>query len=203
MTCPQCGAAIKRGDGRFCSHCAAALPDRPRIAPEEWSTHRERFEEAEGDAQHAAALSAPAPEPSWGSTVILPGVFLVVWILFGGFLVSRAATGPGGMVLFPLLIVGGGAIGISLMISKALRKAKSPVERALAVVVGDRTEITTHGSSDDRRTSTSYYATLQFKDGARVELPTSGGIVGHTTRGDIGLAVMRGGDLVDFHRYQL
>jgi hypothetical protein len=71
MTCPQCGAAIKRGDGRFCSHCAAALPDRPRITPDEWSTHAERFDEAEGDAQHAAALSAPAPEPSWGSTVIL------------------------------------------------------------------------------------------------------------------------------------
>jgi hypothetical protein len=203
MTCPQCGAAIKRGDGRFCSHCAAALPDRPRITPDEWSTHAERFDEAEGDAQHAAALSAPAPEPSWGSTVILPAVFLAIWVVFGGFLISRAATGPGGMVIFPIVIVGFGAIFIGTMIAKALRKAKAPVERQLAVVIGDRTEITTHGSSDDRRTSTSYYATLQFKDGSRLELPTRGGIVGQTTRGDIGLAVMRGGDLVDFHRYQL
>jgi hypothetical protein len=201
MTCPQCGAAIKRGDGRFCSHCAAALPDRPRIAPEEWSTHVERFEEAERHPQHAFAMGAPAPKPALVTTVVVPAVFLVFWLGIGSFVTSGFAQHGGAMVLFPLGMLVVGVVVVGKSIVRALAKASAPVERRLAVVVDERTDISTHGSGDDRRTSTTYYTTLQFKDGARLELPTSGSITGTVTRGDIGLAVMRGGDLVDFHRF--
>jgi len=205
MTCPQCGAAIKKGDGRFCSHCGTALPDKPRIAPDEWATHAERFDQAEHDAQHGIAMGLPAPEASMATTVVVPSIFLVFWIGIGSVVTMGFASGPGAgaMALFPLALMLAGVFMIGGMIRTGLRKAKAPVLRTLAVMVNDRTEVSTSGTGDDRRTSTSYYATLQFKDGSRLELPATSGIVGHTAHGDIGLAVMRGGDLVDFHRYRL
>ena len=203
MTCPQCGAAIKRGDGRFCSHCAAALPDRPRITDDEWRTHADRFDEAERDAQHGIALGLEAPPPQLMMGVVFPAIFLLFWLGVGSFIIRGFAEVGGVMALFPVLLVGFGVVMIGTMIYKTVQKAKAPVLRTLAVVVDKRTNVSSSGTGDDRRTSTSYYATLQFRDGSRLELPTGGNIAGHVTDGDIGLAVMRGGDLIDFHRYRL
>jgi hypothetical protein len=203
MTCAQCGAAVKKGDGRFCSHCGAAHPDRPRIAPEEWSTHRERFDQAARDPQHAVAMELPSPPPPMFTRVWAPSLFLLLWIGMGSFVTSGFARGGGTMVLFPLAIMIGGVIMLGSVIIKGMNNARAPVLRELAVVVDERTQVSSSGTGNDRRTSTSYYATLQFEDGSRRELPTEGPIVGSVTRGDIGLAVMRGDELVDFHRFRL
>jgi hypothetical protein len=203
MTCSQCGAAIKRGDGRFCSHCGASLPDRPRITAEEWVTHIERFEQAERDEQHAFAQTLPAPAPQLFLMVVVPTIFLVFWLGLGSVVIGGFASAGGAIVLFPLAIVSIGAIGIIWAVVRALRNARAPIHRSLAVIVGDRTEISTTGAGDNRSTRTRYYATLHFKDGSRLELSTSGPIAGSITQSDIGLAVMRAGDLIDFHRYRI
>lgn len=201
MTCPQCGAAIQRGDGRFCSHCGTSLPDRPRITPEEWVTHVERFEQAEQDPQHATARGLPAPDPRLGAQLVPLALFGVLWIAVGAFIVQGFAETGGAIVLFPIVLVGVGVIGMAGFAIGRLRNARAPVERMIAVVVDERTDVYTTGTSDNRSTHTAYYATLQTKDGARVELRTSGGVSGMTTVGDIGLAVMRAGELIDFHRF--
>jgi hypothetical protein len=180
------------------------LPDRPRITPEEWTTHVERFEEAEADPQRAIAAELPAPKPNLLTTVVAPSAFLVVWVVMGSIVTAGFSRGPGTpMVFFPLLIMIGGVVGLGWMIRTGVVKARSPVLRAVAVVVDKRTSISTRGSGDDRSTTTSYFATLQFKDGTRAELPTTDGLAGFVTDGDIGLAVVRGGDLVDFHRFKI
>ncbi|MBP8811751.1 MAG: DUF2500 family protein [Kofleriaceae bacterium] len=204
MTCPQCGAAIQRGSGRFCSHCATALPDLPRITPEEWVSHRERFEAARADAQHAVAMALPAPAPEYGTTVVLPTLFLIGWCATAAFISSKFAEHGGGMAVAPIVMAVVGTVMFGRWILQALHKANAPVQRDLAVVLDERTEIASHRRSDgSHSTTTSYYVLLQLGDGTRRELPTSSVIAGHTTRGDIGLAVTRGGDLIDFHRYRV
>jgi hypothetical protein len=203
-TCPQCGAAIRKDDGRFCSHCGAALPDRPRITADEWPTHAERFAQARRDPAFERALAAPVPPPRLAATVLPVGVFAVIWVVFGGVIIRGATRGPyGATVLFPIAIVTVGLVGIIATIAKAVRKAKAPVERRLAVVIDERTEINTTGSGDDRRTTTRYYTALQDERGDRVQASTPGALAGVIARGDIGVAVLRGGDLVDFHRIRV
>jgi Protein of unknown function (DUF2500) len=203
MTCPQCGAAVKQGDGRFCSHCGGALPDRPRITAEEWVTHRERFEQAERDPQYAIAVALPAPRVSM-LRIVFPLVFLIFWIAIGSFITMGFADGNAGAIaLAPAAMTAFGAIAILASVVGAIRRARAPVRRRIAVVVDERTDVGTSGSGDSRSTTTTYYATLQFADGNRFELATNGGVAGMITRGDIGLAVMRGRELADFHRFRL
>ncbi|MCB9560718.1 MAG: DUF2500 family protein [Kofleriaceae bacterium] len=203
MICLQCGATISRGDGRFCSHCGTALPDRPRIAEDEWATHPERFDAASASPEHASAMQRPAPAPALGTTVVAPAVFLVFWCVIGVVIIGGFAAAGGAMALFPVLLVGAGVVLVGKQIRTNLAKARAPVVRLTAVIIDERTEITTRGSGDDRSTSTHYYATLQLRDGTRREMPTTGPLAGVITRGDIGVAVTRGGDLVDFHRVQV
>jgi hypothetical protein len=201
---------VRRGhqDGKFCSHCGTALPKPPTVSPDEWRTHAERFDLAERDAQHGIALALPAPEASLATGVYFPVVFLVFWIGIGLFIVSGAASAGIGMTLFPVALLVAGFVMSTRQIATAMRKAKAPVFRKLAVLVDKRTEVSTHHHhrEDGRRrhhTTTSYYATLELRDGSRLELPTTDGVAGYSSTGDIGLAVMRGGDLIDFHRYRL
>jgi hypothetical protein len=202
MTCGQCGAPVQRGDGRYCSHCAAALPDRPRITAEEWVTHVERFEEAEKDPQHAIARGLPAPAPQTGAMLAMFVPFGVLWLAMTGFMTYQFADVDGGMAVFPLLVGLVGALGMGAFVAASVRRARAPVTRVIAVVIDERTHVSTTGMGDQRSTHTAYYATLQLKDGRRLELRTSGAVTGMTTKGDIGLAVVRGaGELIDFHRF--
>jgi hypothetical protein len=209
MTCPQCGAAIKKGDGKFCSHCGTVLPTAPAISSDEWRTHPDRFDQAERDAQHDIAMELEAPKASMVTDVVVPTVFLVFWIAIGIVITSGFANGPGkAMALFPLAMMIAGVVFVGAHIRRSVRKANAPVLRTLAVLVDKRTEVSSHRHRhhDGRRhqhTTTSYYATLELRDGSRLELPTTDGIAGYSSTGDIGLAVMRGGDLIDFHRYRL
>jgi hypothetical protein len=144
------------------------------------------------------------PKPHLFSTVVFPALFLVMWVGIGSVVTVGFARGPGGfMFVFPLLIVIFGVVMVGAQILGNLRKARAPVHREIAVVIDERTEVWSRGTGSERRSGTSYYATLQFANGAREELPTDGRVVGMVAPGDIGLAVMRGGDLIDFHRYRV
>lgn len=85
------------------------------------------------------------------------------------------------------------------MASRALRFKNAPIQRCVAVIVKDRTEVAGGESS----TSTSYYATLQLRGGTRVELPTYRSLAGRLVVGDIGIAFVKSQTLVDFTRFDI
>ncbi len=197
MKCDHCGAAVRRGDGRFCSHCGTKLPDVPRITPEDWITHPERFAEARADPRFAKAMQAAAPPPATGQ-IIFPLVFLVFWIAIGSTVAFGFAKAGGAIVLFPIALVGAGVVMVAGQIKKALKVARAPVARQLAVVLDERTHVSGGGKNSSARTS--YFATLVYENGQRAEVSTTGNIAGMIARGDIGVAVQRLDNLVDFHR---
>jgi len=159
-----------------------------------------RFAAAQAHPIHGEALARPAPPPQL-APVVAAALFLVMWLVIGAIILAAFAEHGGLFVLFPLAILAFGVVAVGSTAVRALRKAAAPVERALAVVLDKRTDTTTHGVGDDRQTVTRYHVTLQFRDGTRRELATTARITGEIVRGDIGLAVARGGDLIDFHRY--
>jgi hypothetical protein len=197
MVCSSCGAAIRRDDGRFCSHCGAALADRPRISDVEWTTHPERFDEVAASPHFVAAMTAPAPRASMLS--VLPLVlFLIGWCAIGAFIIGGFAEHGGIMVLGPIAIVGFGGIAVISMIWKQIRFVRAPVLRTIAVIVDKRTEL--RGGGESSSATTYYYATLHFKEGRRVELEATDGVIGMISSGDIGVALVRQHTLVAFLR---
>jgi len=197
MECKECGAAIRRDDGRFCSHCGAALPDRPRISPEEWNTHPARFDEAEAGPGFGAAMSREAPPPPRGA-VLAPLLFGVVWVGMGGFITSQFAKDAGAMFLFPLVMVIFGVGLVGTIVVKGVRFARAPVERKVVVVVDKRTQMS--GGGERSSVTTTYYVTVQTKAGERTELQATADIAGMVTSGDIGVAQLRLSTLVGFAR---
>lgn len=169
-----------------------------------WMAHPDRFDRAEADPQHTIAMKLPAPKAPVLTTIIVPALVLALAIAIAAYVTSIFAE-VGGRA-WALIPVGVGVVGVLVsvpLLRSAIRNARGPVLRRVAVVVDERTEVSSLRTMGDMTTETLYYATLQFRDGGRIELVTNSGVAGFATRGDIGLAVIRGGALVDFHRYRL
>ena len=196
VKCPNCGALAKKGDGRFCSHCAGTFPDVARITPDEWTTHSERFDEAEASAWVATAQALPVPSVSIFA-ILLPLVFLGVWVALESLMLSHTEKWDV-FRIGAMCILGLGVIGLLAMITKAIRFMRAPAERSIAVVIDERIKVS--GGGDDSSATTHYYVTLEGRDGKREEFETTEGVAGLATAGDIGLAVMRMRTLVAFHR---
>jgi hypothetical protein len=108
-----------------------------------------------------------------------------------------AGSGPAGImfVVVPvimMLMAGKMALG-------SVSFAKAPLNNELVVIVDERT-----ATSGGAKTSvtTHYYATVQTRDGARAEYATYGWVAGRIAPGDIGVAFLKGGHLVDFLRLE-
>lgn len=205
MICEHCGAAIKE-PGAFCSHCGTRIvrPERAAAgAPS--ATDPARFDLcAAGDGFRAAQRHEPRVS-SLGQIAapLMMAVFGVVFLIFAAGLFS-SDDGLGGppaafqivFLMFPLVFVGL-AVGMAM---KGLRFHNAPIEQQILVVVDERVEVSGGGKNSSARTS--YYATLQARDGTRAELETYGWLAGRIAPGDIGLAFVKGGWLVDFLRLE-
>ena len=85
------------------------------------------------------------------------------------------------------------------LVLKAWQFHRAPIERLVAMVVRTRTEISSGGR--DASTSTTYFVTLQSRDGARTELRAPGPVMGQLAADDIGIAYRKAATLVDFRRF--
>lgn len=104
------------------------------------------------------------------------------------------------------VLLGGVRVARSLLAVK-----HAPIERMTAVVVKERTEITGRNEATD----TTYYATLQTREGTRVEYRVSRALVGKVVVDDIGIAyvkevvfdlgftTVRSKSLVEFIRFEV
>jgi hypothetical protein len=94
-----------------------------------------------------------------------------------------------------MFIVGGlGAFG------KAMQYRNAPIERMIAVVIKERSEVS---GSDTSSASTTYYTTLQSRDGTRGEYLTYRSLVGRLAVDDIGVAYVKARTLVEFIRFDV
>ena len=186
------------GSGRFCSHCGTALPDAPRITPDEYRTHAERYRAVRAHERYPAAMDHTPPLPSTAPAVLALTVMLFVGVGITAYLAVRVA-GTGVPSFLPLLLglVWAGTIGHRIV--ELLNLAHASVVRVVAVVVDERIKVS--GGGKNSSATTTYYATLQTEDGGRVELTTSDNVAGMIARGDIGVAYTRAGTLLELERF--
>ena len=153
-------------------------------------------------------------EPSSAGEVVRHGwkaLVGVVMALFGiGFIGSylnrSAVIGlqpelPGFDLLFllvPLVFVG---IGIWTVISGLARVAQirgAPLDRLASVVINKRTDVSSGGRRDSA--TTTYFSTLELKNGVRRELRTNESLAGLIKPGDVGVAFVKADLLLEFLR---
>ncbi|MCE9577763.1 MAG: DUF2500 domain-containing protein [Deltaproteobacteria bacterium] len=129
---------------------------------------------------------------------IVPVFMMLFGVVFFTFFMSGA---PRDMQLFggAFMVVWFGILGYALW--RVIRVARAPLERVIAVVVNQRTSVSSHRHDQHRHTSTSYYVTLQREDGDRAEYTVGGGLAGLVSDADIGVAYVKQDLLLDFRRF--
>ncbi len=197
--CANCGAVPTRGAANFCDSCGAELPrDGAPPPPTPFVDTEERFRLLAEHEDYERLMSLEADVPSERSVhllQLLAGVTLLgtVGLLIAGF--TAAFFAP----LAVALVVGLGILLFSLVdaVTRRQRYAKAPLQRLPALVLEEHTRFTGGGREE---VSTQYTTTLLLQDGKRLEVRTVKEVVGRVTRGDIGVAYLKGGLLIEFGR---
>jgi hypothetical protein len=215
--CTYCGAAVPRAapvDPRSPTVIAARLaavrghPDFDALWRRTPST-----EAAERPLRRVAASGVAFAAVATFILVVfcgIAGVLTGVWGFmareFGGG--GRARSLPGGTLAFEaMIVVFVGVVALFIVIGvkiatgsrgKVRRLRRARLERYPAYVTGERTLVT--GGSGDSPAATTYHATLQFEDGSRMEFPVDCRMAGAVDAGDVGVAYVQGGYLIDFVR---
>ncbi len=151
-----------------------------------------RFDKVAAHPDHASAPAQPVlPADSVVGVAAVAGPLLIS--LFGAVFLLIAISlliSIRPPLWFAVLFIGGGVVFVisGLVFARgALTVRDAPIERVIAVVVKERTEI----SSNKDSTDTTYYATLQTRDGARAEYRVSRALVGRLVVDDIGVAYVK------------
>ena len=137
-----------------------------------------------------------------GGMALVGIMFTLVWIvmiLAGGDMVPLAIR-----IVFVLFGLAFGAVwvGFSLGAARtALAYQRAPIVPLVAVIVRDRSEVA--GGDEKTSATTTYYATLQQRDGIRAEYSVSSRLVGNLVVGEIGVAYVKAHALVDFVRFDV
>jgi hypothetical protein len=192
LRCANCGAAAARATARFCEYCGKALPEIVARPPSPDELLERRFEELENHPELQRHLAwKPGPDIVWRRALGAGPLILVMGVLMFLF-VPAFSHGPGPFAVVPWIMLA--VVGTQL--ARRSRYLAEPLERLVAVVSDERQDT----SSDGRRGHTSYYATLETRDGARREFEVSGPLAGEIRPGDMGVGYVKGGVLVAFRR---
>ncbi|MBX3159238.1 MAG: hypothetical protein KF773_24935 [Deltaproteobacteria bacterium] len=167
-------------------------------------TSPERFDRVAAHADYAATAHRPIALPnSVAVAVVAPAgfaAFAAVVCLIG--LTIIIAIEPPLVFVVAFAALGAAAIGLGVAgAARGLAYYRAPIERRIAVVVRDRTHV--FGGDEDARAATTYYVTLQARDGTRLEYTTHGELAGRVVTGDIGVAYVKSRTLVDFVRFDV
>ncbi|HEX7703711.1 MAG TPA: DUF2500 family protein [Kofleriaceae bacterium] len=132
---------------------------------------------------------------------ILLGAAGAMFLIFSQAMMSGDSHTPGwfrfAFVIVPIIFI----VVAVVMVAKAMKFASAPITNELLVVVDERVAVT--GGGENSSAHTTYYATLQDRSGARLEYRTYDWLAGGIAAGDIGVAYLKGGRLVDFSRLDI
>jgi DNA-directed RNA polymerase subunit RPC12/RpoP len=194
--CSQCSAAVTDDRWTNCPYCGAVLA-KPTINPLRAVVAPERFASVERSPGYTQLMSRT---PSSTGEMVGFGfrtVFLVVFVLVSGAMtVAFLAAGP--LALVPGFICGVGVVMLVRSSQQAATFAKAELERTIAVWRDERTEVSDGGKNSSARTD--HFVLLEDREGRRVEFPCDARLAGAHAPGDIGIAYLRGGVLLDFVR---
>jgi hypothetical protein len=195
LKCSQCGAIPKDTGTKFCGYCGSLLPQ-PIPVPGTPIEAPERFEAVLRHPDLPRLLQR-VPLDS-GAHSIGPGVMLLVtMVVISAAMLPQITSGdrdhlPAGILLLP----GAVALFAVARIRNAWQSRSAPLRRNVAVILDDRVKVS--GGGQHSSAITTYYLLLAERDGMRVEIETSEEIARRTAPGDIGVAYIRNGRLVDF-----
>ncbi|HEU0036981.1 MAG TPA: hypothetical protein VFQ53_40500 [Kofleriaceae bacterium] len=170
------------------------------------NTDPSRFDRVLADARYETLPQQPIlPPDTQVGVAAMAGPFLVS--MFGMVFLAIAI----GLLLeirpplaFTILLVGGGLLlvfGGLDSVATVMQFRNAPIEREVCVIVKERTDVS--GGGEGRSTSTTYYTTLQRRDGERIECRTVRSLVGKLVVGDIGVAYVKASVLVEFVRFDV
>lgn len=170
------------------------------------NTDSSRFDRVVAHPEYGTAPNEPVLPADAGigiAAVVAPlslSLFGIVFLLIAiGLLIAIRPP-----LVFSLMFIAGALLFIAAglgAVARVMQFRNAPIERLVAVIVKDRTEV--HGGGHDSQASTSYYTTLQRRDGSRVECRTYRSLVGRIAIGDIGVAYVKAHALIEFIRFDV
>ena len=202
LRCDRCGAT-QTTDGAFCAYCGSRIirPDQLKTELAN-ATDPARFDLVRASPNYQIAM-AHQPKPAVIVNIVAPVamlVFVVVFIIFAASLMAGDSHVPVAFELFFFAIPLAMTVVSVVLIGKGLRYRNAPIEKDVLVVVGEREEVSS--GSEHHSAMTRYYATLQDRNGARVEYETESWLAGRIAATDIGVAFIKGMRLVEFLRIE-
>jgi hypothetical protein len=194
--CSGCGAAIDEPEARYCGRCGDALappqPESPPTSP--LGDVAARFAALRAHPHTEELLRHEPGGESSGRLMPLLAIALVVLVGLGVTLGLAAFCAP--LALLPLTLVVLCVYAMAKQLGAPSASDEGPLARHLALVVEGQAGIESGpdlGQVADR-------TTLQLEDGSRHDVPTLGEVAARIAPGDIGVAFLRGGTLVEFGR---
>lgn len=197
LTCSQCKAPVTDDRWINCPYCGALLV-KPVLNPNKAVVAPERFAAVENSPEYASlARHRPATlshSIGGGMTVLVLALVTVAV----AFLTVVVAKESGFVAVFPAIVT----VLALVMLQRAMKSAQqfsaAPLERHIVVWRDERIEVS--GGGDNRRAVTHHYALLENREGERIEFRCGAQLAGAHAPGDIGVAFLRGGILLDFKR---
>ncbi len=198
--CHHCGAAVRSRTARFCEFCGTELvrEDAPRArTPDE--SRRERFEllrrhpDLEPGLRHTPDVRVPKINPG----LLIMGPLVIAFLIF--FVAQAGNMGaPIFFFIVPAIMFVAIANAMFRSVQRGTRVRAARWERLPAIVVDERTRVS--GGGKNSRASTSYFATLEFEDGARREYRVTPKLSGDLSDEDAGIAYVKHDTLLEFRR---
>jgi hypothetical protein len=199
MKCASCGATIPEGS-RKCTFCGEEICETAAVAASSSAAgHQSVFDTIRQSPQFLRAntverLAAIAKPGLLGMAI--PLVFLAVFVIAAlGIGLSATSMAPPIFVIVP---IGMAIVGILMAVAVAqqgIKVMRAPLMPRAAVVKTKRTSV-----SRGENSSTSYYATFEFADGAREEFTVPTELYSQLAEGDGGVLFTRANTVAAFDR---
>lgn len=202
MKCKQCGADCP-GDAKFCGYCGSHFPEVKSESLNEENSREEIFDLIEQSSEYENRKSVARLEKlsSIGIGLLIPAVFLVVWIFGALFMATMMFSQAGPMGFVPLLMSGAGVVMLFIVVKKAMDFNSAPIISMPAIVVAKRTLVS--GGGKNSSASTTYFITCENKNGRRKEYQVydvQGAIYGRIAEEDAGVLFTRAKYAIGFDR---